>query len=81
MSSFDVERIMIVDRHSPTFAITPFLMVTCMISKSYVKLYKSSHYIFEKHIILNVKSKEDKKVLKLPKFFLMHRILRWRIEK
>ena len=50
-----------IDRHSPTFAITPFLMVTRIIGKSYVKLSKSRHHVSEKHIILNVKSKEDKK--------------------
>ena len=39
------------------------------------------NHVSGKHIIVNVKSKEDKKVLKISKFFLMLWILRWRIEK
>ena len=48
--------------------------------ESHVQNYQSHHTMSLKNIILNVKTKEDKKVLKFSKKFLMLWLLRWGIK-
>ena len=71
-----------VSRYSSISAITPFSIGTCIIWKIiYKKFSEPSNHVSEKHIILKVKSKENKKVLKLSKKKLILLILMWKTEK